>query len=653
MIKFKTTGGVFAAQHMETKEETRRVIVRLPDMSEREIAWSSLDFRPTPQAQENEYALPPKRSRREIVPAPQFVDPVHYQMPEEHMGYHPRANAVVLVDSKAHSHGHPFPNGPGLGHFVSHPMRGMPPPMLPGMGMRGMGGRAAIVPPRVQAPFRMAATTGAPQPNGGGVVNGNNGGRSNAPGGPAQCPPHTPVIPGGVGKIDLGLDRMIALMGKLPPMTVPAFHLAGTNGKGSVSVILESCLNAAGMRTARYNSPHLLEPRDAVRLNGHPVSAEEYAAAISHVQRVSDENRLEATTFEIGTAAAFLIANTAQPPVDAMIIECGMGGLRDATNVLPPQLVLASGLTSVGLDHTDRLGDTIAKIAREKSSICVPGGVLVVAPHLHPQALESARTVTAERGSHIVVSAASQATRTDTTMSLVPFREPAPTFVRTPLAGAKTRVLDTQLSLGGAHQLDNLSLALTLLDVVRNDARSRSIQPKLEYLVDSRLQAGVAAARWHGRCAWLQWRDPHTGTTVPFLVDGAHNADSAVTLRAYLDSLDVPGPRTFVISLSASPGKTPDGVLRPLLRRGDRLALAQFTTPVEGMPWIRAADSEDLRAAALPLTDGGEIHTVPGVGPAAVAEALRWAQNGHGGQGLTVLCGSLYLVAEAYRLVAQ
>jgi folylpolyglutamate synthase len=427
--------------------------------------------------------------------------------------------------------------------------------------------------------------------------------------------------------------------------------LAGTNGKGSVSALLESCFRAAGFRTARYNSPHLLEARDAVRIDGLPPSREQYANALAQVERVSKERNLDATTFEIATAAFFYIASTAQPPVDVMIVECGMGGARDATNVMPDEIILASGLTSVGLDHTDRLGSTIGEIAREKASIVVSGAVLVTSPNLHPEATGVARAIANERHAHFIQAAPSAMLAPQGALSLVPFHEPAPAKIRTPLEGTVAKHLDTALGLGGAHQLDNLSLALTLLDVMRHDRRAASIQPKLAQLTEAHLAAGIANTRWEGRCSWLAWRDGNT--TVPILADGAHNADSAATLRAYIDGLALPDrPRTFVLSLSANPGKTPHSVLAPLLRPGDRVALVDFTTPVEGMPWIRPANKADVRAAAEAL-QASEITDIPGAGPQAVANALRWAQSDWNarGPGLTVVCGSLYLVADAYRLI--
>ncbi|TXT11054.1 hypothetical protein VHUM_01805 [Vanrija humicola] len=716
-VKIKKNGSSFAALLIEAKQVTQTVVVTLPDGSVREVAWTALDLRPNqPQMLENEYAGPPKRSRKVAATGPEAQTPFtglplntapppigsappsqlvgqssshgayyysqqpggHPQRPGYHGGHNfyqpphiqpPHAHGVFVVNSKDGGFYPPqapppsFSYGPGpmvayqgqsIPHNAYHPHR-LPVPAS-GRLVQYTSPRQApphLPPPPGQLQYRSHAMS-APPPSG-------------SPPGPGRSPnqqlraaqlPPVVAAPSGVGKIDLGLDRMSALMAGLPPLTTPAIHLTGTNGKGSVSAILESCLRSAGLRTARYNSPHLLEPRDAVRINGAPPSAEEYTAAVAHVQKVSDSRGLQATMFEIGTAAAFLLANTAQPPVDVMIIECGMGGARDATNVMPPSITLASALSSVGLDHTAMLGNTIAAITREKSSIVVEGGALVVAPHLHPDALATAKQVCHERRAHLIESAPTTTVAPAGALALSPFKEPAAATVRTPLAGSPSKAIDTHLSLPGGHQLDNLSLALTILDVLRHNPRALAIQPKLSGLTDDRLRIGVQSTRWSGRCSWLKCVDPASGQEIPVLVDGAHNGDSAATLRAYIDSLGLSPDRarTYVLSLSSSPGKTPESVLSPLLRPGDRVALVDFTTPVEGMPWVKPVERGEAHAAAAGLVGPtGAVHSIAGSGPAAVAEALRWSVSDwpEHGPGLTVVCGSLYLVADAYRLTGQ
>jgi folylpolyglutamate synthase len=154
--------------------------------------------------------------------------------------------------------------------------------------------------------------------------------------------------------------------------------------------------------------------------------------------------------------------------------------------------------------------------------------------------------------------------------------------------------------------------------------------------------------RWEGRCSWLQYKVSDAGRSVPILADGAHNADSAKTLRAYIDSLGIsPNIKLhFVISLSASPGKSPESVLRPLLRQEDKVTLVDFTTPVEGMPWVKPASQDEVRDVVRNVVSG-EVGLVeqPGV------EGLKSILGNVGEDELVVVCGSLYLVADVYRLV--
>lgn len=456
----------------------------------------------------------------------------------------------------------------------------------------------------------------------------------------------------GVGKIDLGLTRMTALMACLPPLRVPAIHIAGTNGKGSVSAILESCLRQAGLRTARYNSPHLIEPRDAIRIGGTPPSQQAYEEAMHHVTQQSASRRIDATTFEIATAAAFLLIN--QSDADVMLIECGMGGAKDATNVIPNEIKLASALTSVGLDHTAFLGDTIAAITEEKSKIAPPNGLSFVAPQRYPDVNEVASRVAAGRNATTITALSS--VRVEDLDSASPSLSPAvtSTLVKTTLPGfaSDNMELVTKLNLPGDHQLDNLSLALTLLHTLSHDGRAKRIQPKLAQISPEALKRGVEATRWAGRCSWIQWKDS-TGEDRSILVDGAHNSDSAASLRSYIDSLEPSSPVTFVLSLSESKGKSIESVLTPLLRSGDRLAVVDFTTPVQGMPWIKSVPQEAVKIAAQAIVGDSGVYVEDGMGPEAVQKALQWATRRLDGEepGLVVVCGSLYLVADVYRLI--
>lgn len=458
------------------------------------------------------------------------------------------------------------------------------------------------------------------------------------------------AVPTGVGKIMLGTDRQRILGKSLPPITVPAIHLSGTNGKGSTSALLESCLMAAGLKTGRYNSPHLVEPRDTCLFNGQVVSSEEYAENVAFVQAIADKEQLQSTTFEVSTWAFYRMCILRK--VDVMIVECGIGGGRDATNILPKEIVLASGLSSVSLDHTAILGDTITEITSDKAQIAVEGGVLVSTPHQNPEATAKAKEVCAEKGALFVQAEQSTEVEAPGPIGLAPFTPPRPPLIRTPLKGSPKGAIETRLPLPGAHQLDNLSLALTILDYIRTDPRALNIQPKLRGLTDEAIQKGVASTQWRGRCSWLTFRGPKR--PIPVLVDGAHNFDSSTTLQRYIDTLNLPAgaPRTFVLAMSASIGKSPDGVVRPLLQKGDRVAVPRFTAPVAGMPWITQTDTDKARDTVMPfIGEEGVFYEAKGMGAESVADALRWADEQQKETGFIVLCGSLYLVADAYRLL--
>lgn len=518
------------------------------------------------------------------------------------------------------------------------------------------------------------------------------------PSGQVQNPPHTGsgvepnTLPNpnpttanstinGLGKIDLGLSRMQTLLSSFtPPLSIPAIHLAGTNGKGSVSALLESCFLSAGFRVARYNSPYLLEPRDAVRIDGLPPTQEQWEEAVRTVKAVDEEKKVEATVFEITTAAAYWLINNTKNirgaeqgrGVNVMIIECGMGGARDATNVIPADTILASALTSVGLDHTAFLGETVEEITREKASIAVRDAVFVIGAQQYEGVVDIATRTAGERGAKVL-----EALRTERVsevgmekgrqvVSVEPFRPPPPVKLRTLLPSLPTATtatsssssgdnssIITQLSLPGNHQLDNLSVALTILHAIRHDTRAKQIQPLLERLTDTAIQQGVASCQWEGRCSWVHYVENRQGESHSFLVDGAHNSDSANVLRDYIDSLSIEGddnlkPRfRFIVSLSASQGKSIDSVLSPLLRRGDEIELVEFTTPVQGMPWIKTVPRDEVAQVAGQLL-GKEAVIIGGVGEDGVRNALR---NAKGSGRLAVVCGSLYLVADVYRLL--
>jgi dihydrofolate synthase/folylpolyglutamate synthase len=276
----------------------------------------------------------------------------------------------------------------------------------------------------------------------------------------------------------LGLEPMREACARTghPERAFPVVHVAGTNGKGSVSAMVEAIARSEGMRTGLYTSPHLCRFAERVRLDGEPVTDDALAALLG---RALDEGP-DLSFFETATLAAFLAFRDAR--VDVAIIEVGLGGRLDATNVIPTPR--AAAITRIALDHTDRLGTTLVEIAREKAGIAKQGLDLVLGP-MPPDV----RAAIAE------VAHASGAT---TTM----LDESAP--------------LPARIGLAGAHQKENARIAAEL---------GRRIGASVRALED-----GIAGVRWPGRLERIG----------NILLDAAHNPDGAEALAAHVRTLGTP-----------------------------------------------------------------------------------------------------------------
>ena len=285
-----------------------------------------------------------------------------------------------------------------------------------------------------------------------------------------------------------GLDTIRAVMAAFgdPQDTLRCIHVAGTNGKGATAAMLDSVLRAAGYRVARYTSPHLVVLNERFFLDGAPVPddalgpvAEEVFAVIARLER---EQGLEVTFFEALTAVAFVLFARRRPEVT--VLETGLGGRLDATNVIASPLV--SVITRIGLDHCDWLGATHAAIATEKAGIIKPGRP-VVCGAMPPEALDAIRTVAARQGSPLVCAA--------------PWTPP-PGF-----------------ALFGAFQAENAATVKATLDVLKGECFSIS---------DAAIADGLAHVVWPGRCQ----RVTQDGAT--YVVDGAHSPDAATALARVL-----------------------------------------------------------------------------------------------------------------------
>jgi dihydrofolate synthase/folylpolyglutamate synthase len=299
--------------------------------------------------------------------------------------------------------------------------------------------------------------------------------------------PHTEVKP--------GLERIQALLERVgnPHERLQAVHIGGTNGKGSVAVMIASVLQRAGYRVGLYTSPHLISYCERIQINGAPIAEDEFAHIADELMPIADAMADKPTQFEFMTALAFLYF--LRQKIDIAVIEVGLGGRFDATNVITPMVGV---LTNVELDHTDLLGETLEQIAWEKAGIA-KRGVPLVTGERKPNALEVIARECAAVGAPLIP-ARQRARRTDFTWEYQEFEVWGEGKVR--------------MKLLGGYQRENLNVALEALEVLR-----QSLEIPHEALV-----RGLAQASWPGRFEVVQ-REPY------IILDGAHNPHAARALR--------------------------------------------------------------------------------------------------------------------------
>lgn len=405
--------------------------------------------------------------------------------------------------------------------------------------------------------------------------------------------------------IKLGLDAMRALLAALgdPQDRWPSLHIAGTNGKGSVSAMTERALRAAGLRTGRYTSPHLHRLEERVAVDGADVAPATFEAALATVFTAVDRLLADGTLphsptfFEVSTAAAFVVL--AEARVDVAVVEVGLGGRFDATNVITP---VAGAITSIDFDHERHLGSTLGAIAHEKAGIAKAGVPLVVGD-VSPEAWDTIARDARAAGAPLVP--IGEGVHVDTAMDAGHAR----LTLRTP-GGAYGPV---RLALAGAHQAGNAIVAVRLLETFAS--RTGRAVPR------AAMEAGLTAVRWPARLEWLVRGDARV------LVDAAHNPAGARGLASYLAMAQVP-PVTLVTSVMAD--KDVANVLAPLLPHAAAVIATQADTPRAARAATLAGDIHRLAVAGTPVTAEPDAR-------AAVREALAQARP-------VLLAGSIYLV---------
>lgn len=439
------------------------------------------------------------------------------------------------------------------------------------------------------------------------------------------------------------LEEVATLLAALgnPQRTFPSVLIAGTNGKGSTAATLASILSASGLRTGLYTSPHLARPNERIRIDGVEISDGDFAEDFFRVraagQKLVEEKKLAQppSFFETLTAMAFL--HFAEPAIDIAVLEVGLGGRLDATNVVDP---LLSIITDISLDHMEWLGNTITDITREKAGILRTGGTLVTLPQ-HPEANQVLGEV-AMSLSVLGVSAVPYMPATDPRQPVETTSDQAQTTPQ-PAGNAdqqhpyKVDVLGQSIEvaspLRGAHQHRNVALAIAAA-VELAISHGFAVTPKS-------IADGIRNTRWPARLERIQVENAHDHKTTEFILDVAHNPAGAWALRAGLRDM-LPGQRLGTLIFSCLRDKPVVEMAHILFPIFDQVIFA----PIHSS---RATPVRDLLAAAASTG-------TPAFAASSVSQALELAlehAEAHP-SGPIVVSGSVYLVGDVRtRLLAK
>jgi dihydrofolate synthase/folylpolyglutamate synthase len=412
------------------------------------------------------------------------------------------------------------------------------------------------------------------------------------------------------------LDRMHEFMEHLgrPHKIYPVIHVAGTKGKGSVSAMCASALQAAGYEVGLYTSPHLQDYTERIQINRQPISDSALVELVDEIRPYLDAGT-QLTTFEITTSLAFLYF--ARQEIDIAVLEVGLGGRLDATNIVQP---LVAVITSISYDHTNFLGETLAEIAGEKAGIIKRSVPVVSAPQKDEARLVIERIATERSapliqvgrdflyaqesrsirsGQSFLVWSASEQPLVNEYIESGGFQEWEPTRLYIPLLGY--------------HQVENAATAYTTLQVVKGGG----IQ-----LSESDIRRGFSEVSWSGRFEILQ-HDP------PVVIDSAHNRDSALKLRLALDDY-YPG-RPVLMIFGASEDKDVNGMFAELMPRVSRVIATRSTHP-------RSMDPEGLK-------DLAHRYGRPAVAFQTIEEAIEEAFRVVDDNAMVLVTGSLFIAA--------
>ncbi len=413
--------------------------------------------------------------------------------------------------------------------------------------------------------------------------------------------------------IKFGLDNIRTLVEALghPERTFRAIHVAGTNGKGSVTALAESVLRSAGYRTGRYTSPHLVDLTERFAINGRPIAEPALRATVEAVRHTIQSLRAKQvleghpTFFEVTTACAFELFR--QAGVEVAVCEVGLGGRLDATNVLSP---MVCAITSIAFDHEQYLGSSLAQIAAEKAGIIKPG-VPVVVGDLPGEAEEVVRRVAAERSAPLVHAAR---------VAIADGRETSDGHQSFAMRSALHDYGRVTLRLAGVHQQANARVAVALLE----EAAARGMTIPVTAVAD-----GFANVAWPGRLEHLTFADGRSA-----LLDAAHNPAGAEVLANYLRAHGTPRPLVF----TAMRDKDARAILGALIPVVSALVLTKASSH-------RSAEPADLAELARAIDP--DISLILEPSPAAALERA-WQLHPH-----VVVAGSIFLLGDIMKALGR
>ncbi len=409
-----------------------------------------------------------------------------------------------------------------------------------------------------------------------------------------------------------GLERTAKLLDFLgnPHKRLKLVHVAGTNGKGSTTAMIANVLSKAGYRTGMYISPHLYRNTERMIIDGIEITEEDFVSfALEVMEKVKlmEEKGLEKPTqFEMYTAMAFLYFE--RKKVDFAVIEVGLGGRFDATNVIDP---LISVITSISYDHTDILGDTIEKIAFEKAGVIKEGSTVVVYPQLYPEAGSVIEAVSRENKARLVKADAASIVLKNYSAEgqLIDFKY------------GGYDIKDIKLPLIGDHQIINAAVALTAVAELN----------KMGHIVGAEaVRKGIETVKWPCRLSIVS-------TEPLILIDGAHNEDGINSLQGALSKYFSSRKIIFVI------GMLRDKDYNYAIKRLMPLAhIAVATKPVSD----RALEASAMAEAIKPYCS--RVSCEPDI-----IKAIEIAKGLYDKDSMICICGSLYLAGSAYEHVTR